>query len=223
MTTVKVAVGEPYGQIYTKGFVRNAAGQILINDLGLPVVTAGQTVSMGNSNPDWFGGFANNFSYKRFSLSVLLDMRFGGDIFSYTESNLVSDGFSKRTLAGREGFIVEGVKASDESTPNDIMVTSEEYWLSLGGRNSPTGEPFRHDASYVRVREVLLGYTFNLNSSSVLQSLQLSLTGRNLGFLYNASDIIDPNMSVGTGNVQGIEGFGLPSTSVYGFNARFKF
>ncbi len=221
MTTIKVVEGEPYGEIFTKGFVRNDAGDILINDLGLPITTAGQTVPMGNYNPDWFGGLSNTFTYKGVNLSILLDMRMGGNIFSFTEANLASDGFSEITVAGRDGFVVEGVNESD-GQPNTTTVTSEAYWQSLGGRNTPTGEPFGYDASYVRVREVLLGYTFNFESS-VLQSLQLALTGRNLGFLYNAAEVVDPNMTVGTGNIQGMEGFGVPSTSSYGFNARFKF
>jgi hypothetical protein len=139
---------------------------------------------MGNYNPDWFGGITNNFTYKGVRLSVVIDMRMGGDIFSYTESNLASDGFSDYTLEGRDGFVVDGVKESDGSE-NDIVVTSEEYWLSLGGRNSPTGEPFRYDASFVRLREVVLGYTLNFESSPI-RSIDLSLYGRNLGFLYNA-------------------------------------
>lgn len=221
MTTYKVVEGQPYGQIYTKGFIRNDAGRILINSLGLPVTSPGQTMPMGSANPDWFGGLANNFSWKGLSLSVLLDMRFGGKIFSFTESNLASDGFSDYTLEGRDGFVVDGVMESDGSE-NTISVTSEEYWLSLGGRNSPTGEPFGYDASYVRLREIVLGYNFTF-TSPVLQSIRLALYGRNLGFLYNASEVVDPNMSVGTGNVQGIEGFGLPSTKSYGLSATFKF
>ncbi|GJM28044.1 MAG: SusC/RagA family TonB-linked outer membrane protein [Cyclobacteriaceae bacterium] len=223
MTTIKVVEGQPYGQIFTRAFVRNDAGRVLINDLGLPVTTPGQTVPMGNYNPDWFGGITNNFTFKGVRLDVVIDMRMGGDIFSFTESNLASDGFSDYTLEGRDGFIVDGVKESDGSE-NDIEVTAEEYWLSLGGRNSPTGEPFRYDASFVRLREVVLGYTLNFESSPI-RSIDLSLYGRNLGFLYNASEVVDPNMNVGTGNnnALGLEGFGIPSTNTYGINARFKF
>jgi hypothetical protein len=221
MTTIKIVEGEPYGQIFTRAFVRNDAGRVLINSLGLPVTTPGQTVAMGTNNPDWFGGLSNNFSYKNFNLSVLIDMRMGGDVFSFTESNLSADGVSDYTLNGRDGFVVDGVMESDGSE-NTITVTAEEYWLSLGGRNSPTGEPFRYDASYVRLREIILGYNFNLEST-VFQGIQVSLYGRNLGFLYNASGIIDPNMSVGVGNVQGIEAFAIPSSSSYGINLRFKF
>lgn len=221
MTTIKVVEGEPYGQIFTRGFERNEQGRVLINDLGLPVTSPGQTVQMGNYNPDWMGGLSNNFTFKGINLSILLDMRMGGEVFSFTEANLTFDGYSEATLNGRDGFVVDGVLESDGSE-NNIETTAEAYWHSLGGRNTPIGEPYRYDASYVRVREVLLGYTWNFKSS-VLQSIGLSLYGRNLGFLYNPSEIIDPNMSVGTGNVQGLEGFAVPSARTYGFNARFKF
>ena len=221
MTTYKVVEGQPYGQVFTRGFVRNDQGRILINDLGLPLTTPGQTVMMGSINPDWLGGFSNTFTYKGISLNFLFDIRMGGTIFSFTEANLTADGISEITLEGRDGFVVDGVMESDGSE-NTIEVTSEEYWLSLGGRNSPTGEPYGYDASYVRLREIILGYTFKFNTPTI-QSLNVSLYGRNLGFLYNASEVIDPNMSVGNSNVQGIEGFSLPSTKVFGLNLGFKF
>jgi len=109
-----------------------------------------------------------------------------------------------------------------DGTENNIETTAEAYWHSLGGRNTPIGEPYRYDASYVRVREVLLGYNFRLNSN-IIQGIDVALYGRNLGFLYNASGIVDPNMSVGTGNIQGLEGFGLPSSRTYGISAKFRF
>jgi hypothetical protein len=176
---------------------------------------------MGNFNPDWMGGLTNSFSFKGIQLSILLDMRMGGDVFSFTETNLTFDGYSEATLAGRDGFIVDGVLESDGSE-NTIETNAEAYWHSLGGRNTPIGEPYRYDASYVRVREVLLGYTWNFKST-VFQSIGVSLYGRNLGFLYNPSEIIDPNMNVGTGNITGLEAFGVPSSRTYGINARFRF
>ncbi len=222
MTTVKVKEGEPYGQIYTIGFQRNEDGRVLINDAnGLPLLSDGQTVPMGNYLPDWMGGLGNKFTYKGFVLSFLIDARMGGDIFSFTEANLASDGFADYTAEGRDGFVVDGVLKSDGSE-NTIEVTSEEYWQSLGGRNTPTGEPFRYDASYVRLREVVLGYNLNFNAS-VIRALRIALTGRNLGFLYNASKVIDPNMTVGTGNIQGMEGFGVPTTKQYGIDLTFSF
>jgi TonB-linked SusC/RagA family outer membrane protein len=220
MTTHKIVVGEPFDQIYTRGFLRNEAGRILINDLGLPLVSPGQTMPMGHSNPDWTGGLTNTLSWKGITMSVLIDVRWGGDVFSLTEANLTSDGFSQATLEGRDGFVVEGVLESDGSE-NTIETTAEAYWHALGGRSS-VGEPYRYDASFIRVREILLNYTWNLKSS-VIQSIGLSVYGRNLGFLYNASGIIDPGMSMNIGNHQGVEGFGLPTSRTFGVNASFKF
>jgi len=105
---------------------------------------------------------------------------------------------------------------------NTIETTAEAYWKTLGQMNDAKGEPYRYDASFVRVREVLVGYSWNLKSS-LFQSITLSLYGRNLGFLYNASGIIDPGMSVGTMNAQGLESYAVPSSRSYGINARFKF
>ena len=231
MTTIKIVEGEPMGQIYTKGFLRSDAGEILVNgETGLPMVTPGQTVPMGNKNPDWMGGLTNSFKYKDLSLSIVLDARFGGKIFSFTEANLASDGMSDYTAIGRDGMVVEGVVPTYDddgnitsTTPNTKQVTAEAYWQSLGGRNTPTGEPFGYDASYVRLREVVLSYPIRFAADSPIRSIQISAYGRNLGFLYNAAEIVDPGMNVGTGNIQGMEGFGIPTTKQYGFNLKFRF
>ncbi len=231
MTTFKVKEGSEYGDVYTKGFLRDDEGNVLINgSTGLPMVTNGQTVPMGNYNPDWIGGITNDFTYKNFDLSFLINIRMGGNIFSFTEANLCSDGFAERTLEGRDGMVVPGVIPTyDEdgniisTTPNTIEVTAEDYWQSLGGRNTPTGEPFKHDASFVRFSNLIFGYTYNFKNNPVIRKLRVAFVGRNLGFLYNAAKILDPNMSVGTTNVQGMEGFGLPSTRSLGFNLQATF
>jgi hypothetical protein len=221
MTDHKIVVGEPFDQIYTRGFIRNEADRILINELGLPVVSPGKTIPMGHSNPDWTGGLTNSFKWKGLTAGVLIDVRMGGDVFSFTEANLSAAGFSEVTIEGRDGFIVDGVMASDGSE-NTTEITAEAYWLSMGGRNTPVGELYRYNASFVRVREVMVGYVWKLQTP-VVQSIGLSLYGRNLGFLYNAAEIIDPGLSSGTGNLQGVESYSLPTSRTFGFNANFKF
>ena len=73
------------------------------------------------------------------------------------------------------------------------------------------------------MREIVLSYPIMFKSTSVIRSIQISAFGRNLGFLYNAAEVIDPGMNVGTGNIQGIEGFGIPTTKQYGLNLKFSF
>ncbi len=231
MTTFKVKEGSEYGDVYTKGFLRDDQGNILVNgSTGLPMVSDGQTIPMGNYNPDWLGGITNTFTYKGFDLNILFDIRMGGNIFSFTQANLASDGFADYTLKGRDGMVVDGVIPTYDTdgnivstTPNTIEITAEDYWQSLGGRNTPTGEPFKYDASFVRFRELVLGYNISFKNNSVIRKMRLALVGRNLGFLYNAAKVLDPNLSVGTSNVQGMEGFGLPTTRTFGANMKLTF
>lgn len=230
MTTMKVAEGKEYGDIYTRAFLRNDKGEVIVNGLtGLPLLTPGETVLMGNYNPNMLAGMRNSFTYKGFDFSFLIDARFGGDVFSFTEANLASDGFSDYTLTGREGFIVPGVVQTLDASgnviseaPNTKSVTSEAYWQILGGRNTPVGEPFKYNGTNVRLREAVLGYTKNL-ANFPIRSFRFSIYGQNLFFIVNKAKRLDPNLMVGNSNYQGTEGFGLPGTRTVGMNLRLTF
>ena len=132
-------------------------------------------------------------------------------------------------LKDRDGFVVDGVVQTKDAdgnviseTENTVQTTSEAYWQSLGGRNTPTGEPFAYDASNSRLRQAALGYTQRFKNSPIT-ALRISVEGRNLFFLYNNAERVDPNLSSGNTNVQGVEGFGLPSTRSFGMNLRVTF
>ena len=103
MRSFRLDVGMPWGSMYSRGFERDAQGRVLMNANGTPTVTPGQTVNVGNFNPDWLGGITNTFSYKNFDLRVQIDMRQGGDVISYTRSILSSDGVLAVTGIGRGG------------------------------------------------------------------------------------------------------------------------
>jgi TonB-linked SusC/RagA family outer membrane protein len=229
MTTTVIQEGHPYGEILTKKFLRDPSGNIIVNTNGLPMVSDGETEYGGTYNPDWLGGISNTFTYKNFDLNFAIDIRQGGVIYSFTEANLASDGFSDYTLNGRDGFVVKGVNQVKDAagnvtgyTENSTPTNSEAYWQSLGGRNTPTGEPFCYSASNSRLRQVVLGYTRKFNSGPI-QNVRISLEGRNLFFLYNKAGRLDPNLSSGNTNIQGVEGFGLPSTRSFGMNLRVTF
>ncbi|GAI86659.1 unnamed protein product, partial [marine sediment metagenome] len=130
-TTIKVVEGGLYNEIFARDILTNDAGRVLINALGLPETAPGQTISQGNMDPDWLGGMSNVFNYKGINLSILIDARMGGVLYSHTEANLTFDGYSEQTLHGREGFVVDGVLVSDGSE-NNIETTAEAYWHSLG-------------------------------------------------------------------------------------------
>ena len=79
MRSFRLDVGMPWGSMYSRGFERDAMKEFDECN-GTPTVTPGQTVNVGNFNPDWLGGITNTFSYKNFDLRVQIDMRQGGDV-----------------------------------------------------------------------------------------------------------------------------------------------
>ena len=231
-------VGEPWGNIYSRGFERNSQGQVLVTADGLPQVTIGQSVLLGNFNPDWTGGIFNELTYKNFNLSFLIDIRQGGVIGSFTNAILASDGALTRTLQGRDGTLVFGQNIFPEldvvnadGTPNTTQVTAEAFWGQIGGRNSPAGEVFTEDASNVRMREIVLGYSFpqSIISKTPLKHAKISIVGRNL-FFFSNSATVDPEVVGGLdGDAQsviradGFESFSPPATRSLGLNLKVGF
>ena len=222
----KVIKGGEYGDLYIKGFQRTDDGQLIVNSAGIPLATDDFSVRAGNFNPDWTAGLKNNFRYKDFNLSFLVDFRIGGEVISYTQARQAGLGVSDITLAGREGgIVVPGVVASGSTfVPNTTSITAEQYWTAIGQR-TPVAEPFIYDATNIRLRELVFGYSLpkQMLQKTGLSSIDFSIVGRNLFFFLNEAKYFDPEAGAGTGNLQGIESFNIPSTREYGVNVRFGF
>ena len=221
----KIVEGKPYGEMYSRGLLRDSAtGTPIVLDNGLPAVTGAKNVYLGNSRPKWNGGWGNRFTYKNFALSFLVTARMGGRITSFTDANLDGDGLSERTLAGREGMVVEGIHA--DKSPNTTQITAEQYWNALGGRNTPAGEMFTYSASNIRMRELVLSYTIPQSTldRTPIKGASISLTGRNLFFFRNDAKQFDPELVVSTdkGSI-GTESFCLPYSRSFGINLNLNF
>ncbi len=211
--------GKPYGTLFGYDMVRTDDGQVVHVD-GLP--QQGDLTDLGSYTPDWTGGLTNTFRYKNFDMSVLIDTRQGGKLYSMTTTWGRYAGILEETLIGREGGIVgEGVKETGEGTyvPNDVVVTAEEYNKAAFVNSVASNSVF--DASYVKLREVRLGYTFK--KFGVVRDLNISLVGRNLALLASEVPHIDPETAFSNGNVQGLEFGQLPSSRSLGFSVRVNF
>ena len=227
MRRYQLDVGMPWGSIYSRGFERDAQGRVLMNANGTPVITSGQSVNIGNFNPDWLGGILNSFSYKNFNFRFLIDIRQGGEVVSFTKTLLASDGLLAETAIGRQGGIRFGTDVYTNETPasSPTAVDPETFWTSIGGRNSPAGEAFVEDASNIRLREMSLSYGFGQSSlqNTPFENIKLSLVGRNLFFLSNNASI-DPEAIHGTATANdGYEAFSLPTTRSIGLNLKLGF
>jgi hypothetical protein len=166
----------------------------------------------------------NTFKYKGLEFSFLLDYHKGGDIYSMTNSWGRYAGVLKETLIGREGGVVgPGVKLADDGVtyvPNDVVVTAEEYNHTAYSNTMDYASIF--DASYLKLREMKLGYTFS--KLGPFSNLSLSIIGRNLALLYSVAPHIDPETSFSNSNgVQGLEFGQLPSARSIGFSLGLKF
>lgn len=224
MVFQRAVEGEPLGQMYSRGFQRDASGKVIVGVNGLPLITPGTTVDIGNSRPDWTGGISNTFNYKRFSFNALISARVGGNVTSFTNAIIYSDGQVTETLAGRSSYIFPGVTAAGAA--NTVATTAEAYWKFVGGRNTPVGEVWSYSATNVRLREASLSYALpkNLFKKAPFQAASVALVGRNLFFIVNKAKGFDPESTAGATNTSvGQEGFSLPTTRQIGLNLNLSF
>jgi TonB-linked SusC/RagA family outer membrane protein len=225
--TSEARVGQPYGTFYGNAFLRSPDGQMVYQN-GIPVQAPGQTI-LGNIQPDWLGGISNTVSYKGFSVSALIDMKMGGDIFDEGTGTARWTGQYEETAIGREeGVIGKGVKnigtAEDPVyVPNDVIADATLFY----GYNNPRRyhEAAIFDGSYVKLREAVISYQLPkaLAGHIRAQSARLSLVGRNLAILHKNTPHIDPEVDGQGGNRQGFTYGTLPSSRSIGLSLNVTF
>ncbi|TDX12672.1 SusC/RagA family TonB-linked outer membrane protein [Flavobacterium sp. S87F.05.LMB.W.Kidney.N] len=213
--------GRPFGVIEGYNFKKDAQGRILVNDDN--TIQRTDWEELGNANPDFMLGWSNTFKIGAFTANILIDGRFGGEVLSLTQAINDQNGVSKASGDARNagGVKINGVRASDGTTPVNTM-DAKEYYNTVGGRNGVSGE-YIYDATNVNVREVSIGYTFNKSKIPFVQSASISLIARNLFFIYKKAPF-DPNVALSTGEgLQGVDVFGMPSTRNIGLNLNITF
>lgn len=224
---IEARLGERYGAIFGDAFQRvqegQYKGQIIYGEDGTPLTDPTRRV-LGYYTPNWIGGLTNQFTYKGINLSVTVDTRQGGSLQSETNMWGMYSGALTSTLVGREdGIIGQGVQENADGTyrPNDVKVSSEEYFhgYAYNARESSV-----YDASFVKLREVRLGYQLpkTLIQGTFLKGVGVSFVGRNLWLISSHAPGIDPETSFNNGNTQGLESTQIPSVRSYGFNINFS-
>jgi TonB-linked SusC/RagA family outer membrane protein len=232
-----VIAGEPYGVLYGDAFQRNDEGKLVIGSDGWPLTDPNGDQVLGDPNPDWLAGVRNTFSYKGISLSALLDLRQGGDIWNGTGGIINYFGTSQETadLRNVRGYVFDGVLLDDEgnvsTTVNNIPVDYANPANGLGGNKwvkygfGGLVEENIQDGSWIRLRELTLAYQI---PSSILEKVKMSdasisFTGRNL-WLKTEYSGIDPETNLtGSSNGIGLDYFNMPNTKSYGVSLRFSF
>ncbi|MFT3703827.1 MAG: SusC/RagA family TonB-linked outer membrane protein [Agriterribacter sp.] len=211
-----IKAGGSFNDVYIYKFNRNDAGQIILDDNGVPTKAPKQT-KVGNVNPNFLLGWNNNFNYGNFFLSILINGKFGGVAFSKTEAFLDSYGVSKRSADARASSTIpiDAIQGNDKVTSISPVV----YYSSIGDRNKIM-EPYVFSRTNVRLGQFVLGYNFKVNPGSFLKGASVSLIGRNLFFFYKKAPY-DPEQAMSTSNsMQSNDVFSVPSTRSFGFTLK---
>jgi TonB-linked SusC/RagA family outer membrane protein len=225
--TSEARVGEPYGTLYGRRYLRSPEGALVYSN-GLPILEEG-TFALGNIQPDWIGGLSNAFSFKGFTLSTLIDVKMGGDIFDVGTGLARKTGQYAETAIGREeGVIGEGVmnigsKEEPSYVPNDVIVSATTFWNAQNPRTYHETGIF--DGTYVKLRELTFGYSFpqSFLRNNFIQSMRLTFIARNLAILYKNHPHMDPEVDNKGGNGQGFAYGEMPTTRSLGFNLNVTF
>ena len=246
--TINATVGKPYGTIEGSDFLYADNGGKIINPAnGRYLKSSTNDIVIGDINPDWTGGISNAFKYKNLTLSFLVDMQKGGDVFSldlwygmgtglYSETagkndlgNLKRDPIvwadandhSKGYASNSGGVIEPGVMA--DGTPNTVRRNQENY-AAIGWAADPNAR-FVYDASYIKLRELSLTYDLpkSLFSKLYLKGASLSFVGSNLWIIMKNLPHADPEASQSSGNIQGWQSGVAPATKNLGFTVNLQF
>ncbi|MFO7657962.1 MAG: SusC/RagA family TonB-linked outer membrane protein [Bacteroidales bacterium] len=217
-------VGKPYGALYSDMWLRDANGKMVVDEFGYPII-ADERGNVGNPFPDWLSNVRNTLTYKSLSLSFLIDIRKGGEIWNGTIARLNQIGRTDIT-ADREGtIVVDGV--TETGTPNTVEIPLEDYYTYVVGDWGP-GENAVYDGSWVRLRDLSLKYRYGINNSSKLgkyiKAISFTASGRNL-WLSTDYPGIDPETSLtGAGsNLTGFDYFNMPGSKSYIFGIKVDF
>ena len=224
---IQNVVGKAYGQLVGYHYKRDENGNLLLKN-GLPQ-SDGKMTEFGSGVYKWTGGWSNSITWKDLTLSFLIDFKFGAKIFSGSNVMATGNGLHKKTLAGRTAENPYGEYAfpgidEDTKQPNEKKVLLSTYWSEIS--NQSIAEEFVYDASFIKLRELALTYSFPkslLSKQRVLKGVSLSLIARNLWTIMKHTDNIDPESSINNTNGQGLELNGYPYSRNIGFNVNLKF
>ncbi len=228
--TVTHELNGEWGQLRGAGFARDDNGNKIIGSNGLYVVEQNQY--FGSVLPEFTGGFLNSFTYKNLTLTALIDFQKGGKFFSLSEMWGVNGGLLAETaglndlgnpirnsVADGGGVRVVGVDAAGAAV--DTRVETYDYYNQWYANT--LAEPFIHDASYIKLRDVSLTYTIPGKwVKNIFDSASVGVVGRNLWLISVSKDNNhrwDPSEMSQTFGENGQ----LPGTRSYGVNLKVTF
>ena len=240
-------VGQPMGDILAHPVLTDAKGNMVVGSDGLYLLDGNKMEKYGNAMPKLTGGLVNGFTYKNFTLDALIDFRLGGSVMPTGINWMTSRGLTKESLkfmdkesggltytsggvTYNDGMLLPGVKS--DGTPNDKVVSQAYYYWNTYNWGGPMYSSSRYslyiqENTYVKMREIAIGYNFGSNIAKKIGAtkLRLSVFGRNLFYLYRTlKDIDSEQTTAGSRWYQNVSNVGTnPSSRTFGVMLRASF
>lgn len=239
---IAVREGDEYGTIVGYDYVYHENGQPILSDDGTTYKITENRVPIGNASPKFIGGWSMRFIWKGFTLSTLIDTKWGGDIYCGSQVIALQTGQAPETLLERDGgglpytdpdgnirnvgVILPGVY--EDGTPNDKVVHYYyKYMPNAGGWGKFISTPGVMENSWIKMREISLSYAIPaslIEKTNVFQSLTFNVVGRNLFYFYTTlPNQVNPEGLLGSGNAQGLEWASYPGTRSISFGITASF
>lgn len=164
----ELGVDPATGQPVYEGITKDEKGKI-ISRFKTFTYSTDYRQPLGKPWPDWIGGFTNNFSYKRFDMRLMFNFQIGGNIYDDSEKyqwNAIGNWNLRKDVLDR------WQKPGDETDVPRMTLNAD-----VPNRNTSR---YLHDASYLRLKDLSVGYTFKPNIVHGISKLRIALTGTNL-------------------------------------------
>ncbi|MEZ4793323.1 MAG: TonB-dependent receptor [Gelidibacter sp.] len=216
----RIMEGQPIGIFYSyKSLgVDPSTGDIVYADTNFDgVITSEDRTIVGNPHPDFIGGLTNNFSYKGFDLSIFLQGSYGNDVFHGSRLFLES-------LQGGDNQLEAVTRRWQQ--PGDITdIPRATLDPVAAAQNKRVSSRFIEDGSYLRVKNVTLGYTLNNEKmkQTLFNSVRLYFSVQNL-FTFTNYTGLDPEVNYrGDDNsVIGTDFFTYPQAQTFTLGVNLK-
>jgi TonB-linked SusC/RagA family outer membrane protein len=191
-------VGHPIGSFYGllfDGFFRDQAdidahadqdgaapGRIKFRDVnGDGEVTLADRTIIGDPHPDFTGGLDAEFRWRRFDFNATLFGSFGNDIFDVQKEFYVFRNFSTNV---RKDLLTDSWTPENPNAKYPILDINDNYSHQISSF-------YVEDGSYVRLRNVQVGYTVPQNWARWTSSARVYIQGENL-LTFTGYDGLDP-------------------------------
>lgn len=216
----RIMEGQPIGIFYSFQSlgVDPSTGDIVYADTNFDgVITSEDRTIVGNPHPDFIGGLTNNFSYKGFDLSIFLQGSYGNDVFHGSRLFLES-------LQGGDNQLEAITRRWQQ--PGDITdIPRATLDPIAAAQNKRVSSRFIEDGSYLRVKNVTLGYTIRKDNTkqNVFNSVRFYFSVQNL-FTFTNYTGLDPEVNYrGDDNsVIGTDFFTYPQAQTFTLGLNLK-